>query len=74
MTPLTGLRYFGNIQILVGHFVLLYISMFWGLILCFTGNVLLMPWAVKEKFWDVAVILSFFGVLEGAKLASMVLG
>ena len=38
MTPLTTLRYYGNAQVLVGHFVLLYFSMFWGLVLCFTAN------------------------------------
>ena len=72
MTPLTVLRYYGNAQVLVGHFVLLYVSMFWGLVLCFTANLLLMPWAVKYKFWDVVIILGFFGVIEGSKLMSLV--
>ena len=68
---LTTLRYYGNAQVLVGHFVLLNISMFWGLMLSFTANALLMPWAVKHKFWDVVIILMFFFVIEGSKLASM---
>ena len=72
--PLTILRYYGNAQVLVGHFVLLYHSMFWGLILCFTANALLMPWAVRYKFWDVAVILGFFAVIEGSKLSTIVFG
>ena len=72
MNPLTVLRYYGNAQVLVGHFVLLNVSMFWGLSLCFTANALLMPWAIKCKLWDVAVILAFFAVIEGSKLVSLV--
>ena len=71
--PLTILRYYGNAQVLVGHFVLLYFSMFWGLVLCFTANAMLLPWAVKNKFWDVVIILCFFAVIEGSRLISLIL-
>ncbi len=66
------LRVYANCQLVVGHFVLLYVSLMWGLVLCFSSNLLLLPWAVKEKLWDVVAILSFFTVIEGGKLWEIV--
>jgi len=40
----------------------------WGLAVCFTANVLLFPWAIKGKYWDVVIIATFFSVLNGSKL------
>lgn len=68
---LIALRYYGNAQVVVGHFLLLYVSLFWGLVLAFSANLMLLPWAVKNKFWDVVVILCFFAVIEGSKLVSL---
>ena len=65
------LRVYANCQLVVGHFVLLYVSMLWGLVLCFSSNMLLMPWAMKDRLWDVVAILSFFSVIEGGKLVEI---
>lgn len=64
---LTALRYIGNTLVVVGYFVLLYINMMWGLAVCFIANVLLFPWAVKGKYWDVVVIAAFFSTLNGSR-------
>ena len=69
----TILRWYGHAQIVVGHFVLLHVSMLWGLSLCVMANLLIFPWAIKERLWDVVIIMCFFTVIEGTKLASMVL-
>ena len=66
------LRVYGHTQVVVGHFVLLYVSLTWGLVLCFTANLLVLPWAVRERLWDVVVIMCFFSVIEGSKLYSLV--
>ena len=65
---LTTLRYIGNALVILGYFVLLYIDFKWGLAVCLTANVLLFPWALKGKYWDVVVIAAFFSVLNGSKL------
>ena len=65
------LRVYGHGQLVVGHFVLLYVSMFWGLVACFSANLLILPWAVKERLWDVVIIMCFFAAIEGSKLGSM---
>ena len=65
---LTSLRYVGNTLVIVGYFVLLYVDMIWGLAVCLSANVLLFPWAIKGKYWDVVVIAAFFSVLNGSKL------
>ena len=64
---LTSLRYIGNTLVVVGYFVLLYIDMMWGLAVCFAANVLLFPWAIKGKYWDVVVIAAFFSTLNGSR-------
>ena len=65
---LTVLRYVGNAMVIAGYFVLLYINMIWGLAICFSANVLLFPWAIKGRYWDVVVIAAFFAALNGSKL------
>jgi len=65
---LTTLRYIGNALVILGYFVLLYIDLKWGLAVCLTANVLLFPWALKGKYWDVVIIAAFFSVLNGSKL------
>ena len=67
------LRVYGHAQLVVGHFILLYVSLLWGLIFCFTANLLILPWAIREKLWDVVVIMCFFAAIEGGKLLQMVL-
>ena len=71
MSSLNVLRIYANCQLVVGHFVLLNTSVYWGLILCFTSNIFLLPWALKEKYWDVVAILGFFSVIEGTKLLEL---
>ena len=66
------LRIYGHAQVVVGHFILLYVSLTWGLVLCFTANLLILPWAIREKLWDVVIIMCFFAGIEGSKLVSMV--
>ena len=74
MSSQNVLRVYANCMLVVGHFVLLYVSFFWGLIISFSSNLLLMPWAVKDRLWDVVVILSFFTVIEGGKLIEIIVG
>ena len=66
-----ALRYYGNAQVVVGHFMLLYVSLFWGLVLAFSANLMLLPWSVRNRYYDVTVILCFFSVIEGTKLVSL---
>ena len=68
---LTTLRWIGNVSLLVGHFIMLYVSFFWGLTLCFVSNLGVLPFFLRAKMWDVVILMTFFLVIEGAKLASM---
>lgn len=74
MRSLDSLRWIGNISLVVGHFVLLYVSMTVGLAICFISNGMILPWAMRDRLWDVVIILCFFGVIEGTKLYSLVAG
>jgi len=68
MKVLDTLRWVGNISLVIGHFVLLYVSLPIGLGVCFISNGMIMPWAVRDRLWDIVIILCFFGVIEGSKL------
>jgi hypothetical protein len=74
MKSLDALRWVGNISLVIGHFVLLYVSLSVGLAICFISNAMILPWAVRDKLWDVVIILCFFGVIEGSKLYSLIAG
>ena len=63
-------RWIGNVSLLVGHFILIYVSVPVGLVICLSSNLMVMPWSYEEKYWDVLVLLSFFSVIEGTKLLS----
>lgn len=67
-------RWVGNIALLIGHFILLYVSLFWGLVLCFCSNLSVLPYYVKTRMWDVVIVLSFFSVIEVGKLLSLMVG
>lgn len=71
MRALDTLRWVGNICLVIGHFVLLYVSLPVGLFVCFVSNGMILPWAVRDRLWDVVIILCFFSVIEGSKLVSL---
>ena len=73
MKPLDLLRWVGNVSLVIGHFVMLYVSLSVGLLICFISNSMVLPWAVRDRLWDVVIILCFFSVIEGTKLLSLVL-
>jgi hypothetical protein len=69
--PTSVQRYLGNIFLVVGYFLLLYVDMKLGLILKTIGGFLALPFAIKNKLWDVVFICSFFGVIEIAKIIQL---
>jgi hypothetical protein len=69
--PTSRQRYLGNILLVTGYFILLYFDMRFGLILKTIGGALCIPFAIKNKLWDVVFICSFFGVIEIAKIIQL---
>jgi hypothetical protein len=62
------LRYIGNILLLTGYFFLLWGDLQLGLIVKCIGNILVIPFAIKYKFWDILVLCAFYAAIEVPKL------
>ncbi len=54
---LTYLRILGNIALVVGQFVLLFLDRKVGLLILITGSALSLPFFVKKKQWDVVAVI-----------------
>jgi hypothetical protein len=54
---LTYLRILGNIALVVGQFVLLFLDRKVGLLILITGSTLSLPFFVKKKQWDVVAVI-----------------
>jgi hypothetical protein len=68
MAKTNFLRYIGNILLLTGYFFLLWGDLQLGLIVKCLGNVLVIPFAIKYKFWDILVLCAFYAAIEIPKL------
>lgn len=74
MNFLVFLRYVGTILVIVGYYVLLYVNVFWGIVLRMIANIILLPWAIKNKLWDFVILLCFFLVIEFHKFYTILMG
>jgi hypothetical protein len=68
MAKTNFLRYIGNILLLTGYFFLLWGDLQLGLIVKCLGNILVIPFAIKYKFWDILVLCAFYAAIEVPKL------
>ncbi len=57
-------RYIGNILLLSGYFFLLWGDMKIGLFVKCIGNVFVVPFAIKYKFWDILFLCGFYAAIE----------
>lgn len=65
------LRYLGNILLMIGYQIMLWGDFKNGLLLKFIGGLLVTPFAIKYKLWDVLFISAFFGISEISKLIEL---
>ena len=65
------LRYIGNFLLLSGYFFMLWGDMSIGLLVKCIGNVFVIPFAIKYKFWDILVLCAFYGAIEIPKLIQL---
>jgi hypothetical protein len=65
------LRYFGNIFLILGYFVLLWGDPKTGLLVKCIGNAFVVPFAIKYKFWDILILCGFYAAIEVPKLIQL---
>jgi hypothetical protein len=69
----TILRYAGSMLLITGYIVLLNVNVFWGVVIRVVANILTLPWAFKERLWDLVTLLSIFLAIEVHELLKYVL-
>jgi hypothetical protein len=71
MNTSTVLRYFGNLLLVAGYYVILWGDIRIGLVVKTVGGLLLIPSFVFLKMWDALILCGFFAVIEVSKLLSL---
>ena len=64
-------RYVGNVLLIAGYFVLLHVNLVAGVYIRIVANLLVFPWAIKHKVWDLLFVLTFLIAIEVSKLLTL---
>ena len=62
------LRYTGNTLLVLGHFILLWGNLETALIIKIIGGLLIFPFAISYKLWDVVALELLFGSMDVTRL------
>lgn len=65
------LQTLGSVLLILGYFILLYKSVFWGCVFRLVANLLLIPYPLKQKYWNLVVLESFFLAIDGSKIIQL---
>jgi hypothetical protein len=69
----TSLRIIGSFLLLAGYFILLYVDVLLGCWFRLIGGLLMLPFAIKIKVWDVVALQSFFATIDLSKIIQLTL-
>ena len=58
------LRMVGNILVVSGYFIVLNYSVIIGCLIRILATFLMMPYIIKNKIWDFAIVMAFFSVID----------
>jgi len=70
LTP-TSLRITGSILLVIGYFILLYGDMKTGCWFRLIGGLVMVPFSIQIKTWDVLVLQAFFSVIDISKIIQL---
>ena len=65
------LRVLGSVLLICGYFVLLYVDVRLGCTIRLIGNLVMIPFAIKIKTWDIVILESFFSVIDVSKIIEL---
>ena len=65
------MRVMGSIRMIVGYFLVLYVSVYWGCWIRLIGNLAMMPFAIKIKTWDIVGLEAFFSAIDISKIIQL---
>ena len=70
MITIAKMRILGSIFIVCSHFTLIYVGVIPGVIVHLIADVLTIPFFIKNKMWDMVIMLSFLIVIGVSKLVT----
>ena len=70
LTP-TSLRIIGSVLLLVGYFILLYVDIKLGCLFRLIGGLVMIPFSIQIKTWDVLGLQTFFAVIDTSKIIEL---
>ena len=65
------LRVLGSVFLIVGYFLILYVSVYWGCWVRLLGNLAMLPFAVKIRTWDIVGLEAFFSAIDASKIIQL---
>ena len=66
-----ALRIWGSVLLICGYFVLLYVDVRLGCTIRLIGNLIMIPFAIKIKTWDIVILESFFSAIDTSKIIQL---
>jgi len=70
LTP-TSLRIIGSILLIVGYFILLYVDVKTGCWFRLIGGLVMVPFSIEIKTWDVVGLQVFFATIDISKIIQL---
>jgi len=67
----TALRIIGSILLIVGYLILLYGDMKTGCWFRLIGGIVMVPFSIQIKTWDVIVLQAFFAIIDISKIIEL---
>jgi len=65
------LRVLGSASLLIGYFLLLYLDVRIGCTFRLIGGLMMIPFAISIKTWDVVGLQTFFAVIDASKIIQL---
>ena len=65
------LRVVGSTSLLIGYFLLLYLDVRIGCTFRLIGGLMMIPFAISIKTWDVVGLQTFFAVIDASKIIQL---
>lgn len=70
MITIAKMRILGCVLIVCSHFTLIYVGVIPGVIVHLIADFLTIPFFIKNKMWDMVIMLSFLIVIGVSKLVT----
>lgn len=64
-------RYIGSGLLILSHFIILYVSVAWGVGLMLASDFICLPYAIRRGYWDIAAVISIYSIINVTRLLTL---